>query len=43
MNDKADVVIVGGSAAGATAAITARRHYPEKEGVKIAVEKVCRA
>jgi NADH oxidase (H2O2-forming) len=27
---KADVVIVGGSAAGITAGITARRHYPDK-------------
>ena len=27
---KFDVVVVGGSAAGLTAAITARRHYPEK-------------
>ncbi|MFW5996911.1 MAG: NAD(P)/FAD-dependent oxidoreductase [Lentisphaeria bacterium] len=26
----ADIVIIGGSAAGLTAAITARRHYPEK-------------
>lgn len=28
---KSDVVIIGGSAAGLTAAITARRHYPEKK------------
>jgi len=28
--DKFDVVVVGGSAAGIPAAITARRHYPEK-------------
>ena len=27
---KADVVVVGGSAAGVTAAITSRRHYPDK-------------
>ena len=27
---KSDVVIIGGSAAGLTAAVTARRHYPEK-------------
>jgi thioredoxin reductase len=25
-----DVVVVGGSAAGITAAVTCRRHYPEK-------------
>lgn len=30
MESKADVVIVGGSAAGVTAAITSRRHYPDK-------------
>jgi NADPH-dependent 2,4-dienoyl-CoA reductase/sulfur reductase-like enzyme len=29
--EKADVVIIGGSAAGITAAITARRHYPTKK------------
>lgn len=28
--DKFDIVVVGGSAAGIPAAITARRHYPEK-------------
>jgi NADH oxidase (H2O2-forming) len=28
--DSADVVIIGGSAAGISAAVTARRHYPEK-------------
>ena len=28
---KADVVVVGGSAAGATAAVTVRRHYPDKK------------
>lgn len=28
--EKADVVIVGGSAAGVTAAITVRRHYPDR-------------
>lgn len=25
-----DVVVVGGSAAGVSAAVTARRHYPDK-------------
>lgn len=28
---KADIVVIGGSAAGLTAAITARRHYPDKK------------
>ena len=36
---KTDVLIVGGSAAGATAAITARRHYPEKEVLVVRQEK----
>jgi len=31
MKRKADVLIVGGSAAGMTTAITARRHYPDAE------------
>lgn len=34
----ADVVVVGGSAAGVTAAITSRRHYPEKSVVLIRKE-----
>jgi NADPH-dependent 2,4-dienoyl-CoA reductase/sulfur reductase-like enzyme len=37
---KADVVIIGGSAAGLTAAITARRNYPEKKIVLIRKEKL---
>ena len=36
---KTDIIVIGGSAAGATAAITARRHYPEKEVLVIRQEK----
>ena len=36
---KADVVVIGGSAAGIPAAITARRHYPEKSIILIRKEK----
>ncbi len=36
---KTDILIVGGSAAGATAAITARRHYPAKEALLVRKEK----
>jgi NADH oxidase (H2O2-forming) len=36
---KADIVVVGGSAAGIPAAITARRHYPEKSIMLIRKEK----
>jgi NADH oxidase (H2O2-forming) len=36
---KADIVVVGGSAAGIPAAITARRHYPEKSITLIRKEK----
>ncbi len=35
----ADVVVVGGSAAGITAAITAKRHYPDKKVVLIRKEE----
>lgn len=34
-----DIVIIGGSAAGLTAAITARRHYPDKQILLIRKEK----
>lgn len=34
-----DIVVVGGSAAGLTAAITARRHYPDKTIILIRKEK----
>jgi NADH oxidase (H2O2-forming) len=37
---KADVVIIGGSAAGLTAAITARRHYHDKKILLIRKEKL---
>jgi len=36
---RADILVVGGSAAGLTAAITARRHYPEKNVLIIRKEK----
>jgi NADH oxidase (H2O2-forming) len=40
MNTKsADIVVVGGSAAGVTAAITARRHYPAKSVLLVRKEK----
>jgi NADPH-dependent 2,4-dienoyl-CoA reductase/sulfur reductase-like enzyme len=39
MSSGADVVVIGGSAAGLTAAITARRHYPEKSVLIIRREK----
>ena len=36
---KADVIVIGGSAAGITVAITCRRHYPEKSILLIRKEK----
>lgn len=36
---QADIVVVGGSAAGLTAAITARRHYPDRATVLVRKEK----
>jgi NADH oxidase (H2O2-forming) len=36
---QADIVVIGGSAAGIPAAITARRHYPEKTVILIRKEK----
>ncbi|MDD5556985.1 MAG: FAD-dependent oxidoreductase [bacterium] len=36
---KADIVVVGGSAAGLTAAMTARRHYPEKATLLVRRER----
>ena len=38
--NKTDVAIVGGSAAGLTAAITARRHYPNKKILLVRKEKL---
>jgi NADH oxidase (H2O2-forming) len=37
--EQADIVVIGGSAAGLTAAITARRHYPEKKILLVRKEK----
>jgi NADH oxidase (H2O2-forming) len=37
---KTDGAIVGGSAAGLTAAITARRHYPDKEILLVRKERL---
>jgi NADH oxidase (H2O2-forming) len=37
--EQADIVVIGGSAAGLTAAITARRHYPDKRILLVRKEK----
>jgi NADH oxidase (H2O2-forming) len=37
--EQADIVVIGGSAAGLTAAITARRHYPGKKILLVRKEK----
>lgn len=36
---QADIIVVGGSAAGLTAAITARRHYPDRQVLIVRQEK----
>ena len=37
--EQADIVVIGGSAAGLTAAITARRHYPDKKILMVRQEE----
>jgi NADH oxidase (H2O2-forming) len=37
--EQADIVVIGGSAAGLTAAITARRHYPDKAILMVRKER----
>jgi NADH oxidase (H2O2-forming) len=37
--EQADIVVIGGSAAGLTSAITARRHYPDKSILIVRKEK----